>query len=160
MRNEHRLKFEIRRYNTSWKTSIQKAFPSGMQELLISFTVAKVSVTHWCNTIFQTNVEDVDQAVHFLGTLTRIVCAKHQRVSLYPYCLVISFYPSLSCKIPLTEFTQRRCVDAYNTAECIKLADKLECHRNASFMTAFCLKTCNFCFVEDVSTIKKLPTVE
>ena len=55
----------------------------------------------------------------------------------------------------LLGFSQRRCEDVYNTSVCMKLADKLECYRNASFMTAFCRKTCNFCYSDDISSIQE-----
>ncbi|KAH9286599.1 Zinc metalloproteinase nas-27 [Echinococcus granulosus] len=51
------------------------------------------------------------------------------------------------CKCQTPEaFAQRRCVDTHGDLQCQKLADKLECYRNASFMTAYCRKTCGFCY--------------
>ncbi|VDK34291.1 unnamed protein product [Taenia asiatica] len=37
--------------------------------------------------------------------------------------------------------------------DCRKLADRLECYRNASFMTAYCRKTCGFCYKHTLSAV-------
>ncbi|KAL5970142.1 High choriolytic enzyme 1 [Taenia solium] len=54
------------------------------------------------------------------------------------------------CQTP-GEFSQRRCVDIHGEFDCRKLADRLECYRNASFMTAYCRKTCGFCYKHTLS---------
>nr|CDS28310.2 astacin protein [Hymenolepis microstoma] len=65
-----------------------------------------------------------------------------------------------NCKCQTLEgFAKRRCVDNYGTSNCAKLADRLECYRNSSFMTANCRKTCGFCYVVKLSDLQKAPIV-
>ncbi|KAL5111272.1 hypothetical protein TcWFU_000918 [Taenia crassiceps] len=58
------------------------------------------------------------------------------------------------CQTP-KEFSQRRCVDTHGEFECQELANKLECYRNASFMTAYCRKTCGFCYRHTLSDMMR-----
>ncbi|VDL60872.1 unnamed protein product [Hymenolepis diminuta] len=62
------------------------------------------------------------------------------------------------CQTP-AGFAKRRCVDSYGTSNCAKLADKLECYRNASFMTANCRKTCKFCYTDKLSDLQMVSVV-
>uniref|UniRef100_A0A5K3FDU9 Metalloendopeptidase n=1 Tax=Mesocestoides corti TaxID=53468 RepID=A0A5K3FDU9_MESCO len=63
------------------------------------------------------------------------------------------------CQQP-AEFSRRRCVDVHGTPECRNLAEKLECYRNASFMSINCRKTCGFCYKDKLSEIEKPPKQE
>ncbi|KAM7541120.1 hypothetical protein Aperf_G00000042594 [Anoplocephala perfoliata] len=77
-----------------------------------------------------------------------------------PVCKFPGFVDkNCKCQTP-SGFAKRRCVDNYGTSRCSKLAERLECYRNASFMTANCRKTCGFCYMDELSAIQETPKIQ